>query len=137
MGTTLNGSLQGLLPMFINTSKLAAFLTFTAESQQVEGSEFMQYLNALPDTTAGTLYISICSPADVTVTPNNASQLNVVSGADVVNLELGEICGVEPAHPQLPNSEEAIAEIVWGLMRVGGERPGAGSCTVYFRQLES
>jgi len=54
-GTTLNGSLQGLLPIIVNTPKLAAFLASTAAIQQVEGSEFMQCLNALPDTTAGTL----------------------------------------------------------------------------------
>lgn len=129
-GTTLNGSPQGLLPIIINTPKLAAFLASTAGSQQVEGSEFMQHLNALPDTTAGTLYISIYSPADVTVTPNSASQLTVVSGAEVVNLELGEICGAEPAHPQLPKPEEAIAEIVWGLTRAGGEQSGAERCPI-------
>ena len=67
----------------------------------------------------------------MTVTPNSASQLNVVSGADVANLGLGEICGAEPAHPQLSKSEEAIAEIVWGPTRAGGEQPGAESCTVY------
>lgn len=90
----------------------------------------MQWLNALPDTTAGTLYTSFYLPVDVTVTPNSASQLTAVSGAEVVNLELGEICRAEPAYPQLPKSEKAIAEIVWGLTRAEGEQPGAGSCVV-------
>lgn len=129
-GTTLNGFLQGPLPIIINTPKLAAFLASTTAIQQVEGSEFMQRLNALPDTSAGTLYNSIYSPTDVTVTPNSASQLTAVWGADVVNLDLGEVCGAEPVHPQLPKSKEAIADIVWGLTRAEGEQSRAGRCVV-------
>ena len=90
----------------------------------------MQRINALPDTVAGTMYTSIYSPADATVTPNSASELTAVPGADVVNLDLGEVCGVQPQHPQLPKTKEAIAEIVWGLTHGESEQPGAGSCAV-------
>lgn len=64
------------------------------------------------------------------MTPNSASELTAVPGADVVNLDLGEVCGVQPQHPQLPKTKEAIAEIVWGLNHGEGEQPGAGSCAV-------
>jgi len=87
----------------------------------------MQRLNALPDTVAGTMYTSIYSPADATMTPNSASELTAVPGTDVVNLDLGEVCGVQP---QLPKTKEAIAEIVWGLTHGESEQPGAGSCAV-------
>lgn len=112
-GTTLNGSLGRLRPIITKAPGPAAFLVSTAGIQQVQGSEFMQRLNALPDTVSGTMYTPIYSPANVTVTPNSASELTAVPGADVVNLDLGEVCGVQPQHPQLPKTKEAIAEIVW------------------------
>lgn len=92
----------------------------------------MQRLNALPDTVAGTMYTSIYSPADATVTPNSASELTAVPGADVVNLDLGDsFLGLrQPQHTQLPKTKEAIAEIVWGLTHGESEQPGAGSCAV-------
>ena len=97
-GTTLGGQGEGLSKFIAFAPRLAAFLASTAGIQQVVGSEFMQRLNALPDTAPGVLYTSIYSPADKTVTPNSSSQLAAVDGADVVNLNLGEVCGVAPRH---------------------------------------
>ena len=108
-GTTLGGQGEGLAKFIAFAPRLAAFLASTAGIQQVVGSEFMQRLNALPDTAPGVLYTSIYSPADKTVTPNSSSQLAAVDGADVVNLNLGEVCGVAPRHDKLPTDRTALS----------------------------
>lgn len=127
-GTTLSGQSEVLAKFIAFAPRLAAFLASTAGTQQVVGSEFMQRLNALPDTAPGVLYTSIYSPADMTVTPNSSSQLAAVDGADVVNLALGEVCGVAPRHDKLPTDWAALSQVIFGLKRA----PGGGRA-VYLR----
>ena len=88
----------------------------------------MQRLNALPDTAPGVLYTSIYSPADKTVTPNSSSQLAAVDGADVVNLNLGEVCGVAPRHDKLPTDRTALSQVIFGLKRAPGEGLQPSTC---------
>lgn len=107
---------------------LAAFLASTAGIQQVVGSEFMKRLNALPDTAPGVLYTSIYSPGDTTVTPNSSSQLALGDGADVVNLDLGEVCGVAPRHDKLPTNWTVLSQVIFGLTRAPGEGPNPSTC---------
>ena len=127
-GTTLNGQGEGLSKIIAFAPHLAAFLASTAGIQQVVGSEFMQRLNALPDTAPGVLYTSIYSPADTTVTPNSSSQLAAVDGADVVNLDLGEVCGVSPRHDKLPTNRTVLSQVMFGLKRAPGEGPDPSTC---------
>ena len=127
-GTTLNGQGEGLSKFIAFAPRLAAFLASTAGIQQVVGSEFMQRLNALPDTAPGVLYTSIYSPADTTVTPNSSSQLAAVDGADVVNLDLSEVCGVAPRHDKLPTDWTVLSQVIFGLKRAPGERPDPSTC---------
>ena len=127
-GTTLGGQGEGLANFIAFAPRLAAFLASTAGIQQVVGSEFMQRLNALPDTAPGVLYTSIYSPADTTVTPNSSSQLAAVDGADVVNLDLGEVCGVAPRHDKLPTDCTALSQVIFGLKRAPGEGPRPSTC---------
>ena len=127
-GTTLNGQGEGLSKIIAFAPHLAAFLASTAGIQQVVGSEFMQRLNALPDTAPGVLYTSIYSPADTTVTPNSSSQLAAVDGADVVNLDLGEVCGVSPRHDKLPTDPTVLSQVIFGLKRAPGEGPDPATC---------
>ncbi|WP_366918716.1 esterase/lipase family protein [Corynebacterium kefirresidentii] len=127
-GTTLGGQGEGLAKFIAFAPRLAAFLASTAGIQQVVGSEFMQRLNALPDTAPGVLYTSIYSPADTTVTPNSSSQLVAVDGADVVNLDLGEVCGVAPRHDKLPTDRTALSQVIFGLKRAPGEGPRPSTC---------
>lgn len=127
-GTTLNGQGEGLSKFIAFAPRFAAFLASTAGIQQVVGSEFMQRLNALPDTAPGVLYTSIYSPADKTVTPNSSSQLVAVDGADVVNLNLGEVCGVAPRHDKLPTDRTALSQVIFGLKRAPGEGPQPSTC---------
>ena len=127
-GTTLGGQGEVLAKFIAFAPRLAAFLASTAGIQQVVGSEFMQRLNALPDTAPGVLYTSIYSPADTTVTPNSSSQLAAVDGADVVNLNLGEVCGVAPRHDKLPTDRTALSQVIFGLKRAPGEGPQPSTC---------
>ena len=88
----------------------------------------MKRLNALPDTAPGVLYTSIYSPGDTTVTPNSSSQLALVDGADVVNLDLGEVCGVAPRHDKLPTNQTVLSQVIFGLKRAPGEGPRPSTC---------
>ena len=100
----------------------------TAGIQQVVGSEFMKRLNALPDTAPGVLYASIYSPGDTTVTPNSSSQLALGDGADVVNLDLSEVCGVAPRHDKLPTDWTVLRQVIFGLKRGPGVGPDPATC---------
>lgn len=127
-GTTLNGFATFMEPLITGAPGLAAFLATTAGIQQVVGSPFMTKLNALPDTLAGVQYTSIYSPIDTTVTPHSSSMLTAVPGADVVNIDLGEVCGASPRHEKLPHDNAAISQIIWGLTRAAGEQPDPATC---------
>ncbi len=127
-GTTLNGQGETLSKFIAFAPHLAAFLASTAGIQQVVGSEFMKRLNALPDTAPGVLYTSIYSPGDTTVTPNSSSQLVLGDGADVVNLDLGEVCGVAPRHDKLPTNWTVLSQVIFGLTRAPGEGPNPSTC---------
>ena len=127
-GTTLNGQGEALSKFIAFAPHLAAFLASTAGIQQVVGSEFMQRLNALPDTAPSVLYTSIYSPGDTTVTPISSSQLALVDGADVVNLDLGEVCSVTPQHDKLPTDRTVLSQVIFGLKRSPGEVPDPATC---------
>lgn len=127
-GTTLNGQGEALSKIIAFAPHLAAFLASTAGIQQVVGSEFIKRLNALPDTAPGVLYTSIYSPGDTTVTPNSSSQLALGDGADVVNLDLSEVCGVAPRHDKLPTDPTVLSQVIFGLKRAPGEGPDPATC---------
>ena len=91
---------------------MTTFLGTTAGIEQLQGSEFMENLNQLPDTAPGITYTSIYSPVDNTVTPNETSQLTAVPGADVANVE-----SVPVEHGKLPHDPRVHEQIVWGLTR--------------------
>lgn len=128
-GTTLDGMGTVLAKMIAAMPNLARFFASSAGIQQVVGSEFMENLNTLPDTAPGPLYTSIYSPADVTVTPNSTSVLEAVGGADVVNINLGELCGAEPLHPDLPRDTTVMSQVLFGLTREEGQGPDPSTCT--------
>ena len=127
-GTTLGGQGEALSKIIAFAPHLAAFLASTAGIQQVVGSEFIKRLNALPDTAPGVLYTSIYSPGDTTVTPNSSSQLALGDGADVVNLDLSEVCGVAPRHDKLPTDPMVLSQVIFGLKRAPGEGPDPATC---------
>lgn len=127
-GTTLNGAGEVLAKLIKAMPNLARFLASSAGIQQLVGTEFIENLNALPDTAPGPLYTSIYSPADVTVTPNSSSVLAPVDGADVVNINIGELCGAEPLHPNLPRDPMTMSQVLFGLTRQAGQGADSGTC---------
>lgn len=116
-GTTLSGMGPALSEIAKVMPKLAAFLGTTAGIQQLQGSDFIEKMNNLPDTAPGVKYTSIYSPADTTVTPNETSKLTAVPGADVENVSLGDVCEAPVAHPDLPHDSCALDQVMWGLTR--------------------
>ena len=68
------------------------------------------------------------SPADVTVTPNSSSMLAAVDGADVVNIDLGELCGAQPQHPDLPRDPMVMSQVLFGLTREAGQEADSSTC---------
>ena len=111
-GTTWGGRATSLSTAAKIAPSVVKFVGTSAGIQQLEGSEFMENLNQLPDTASGLTYTSIYSPADSTVTPNQTSELSAVPGADVVNVESAPV-----EHGQLPHDPRVHEQILWGLTR--------------------
>lgn len=129
-GTDYHGMGKGLRKWINDTPKLAEWVLSKASTQQIIGSEFLDKLNALPDTHAGITYTSLYSPADTTVTPNTTSQLKQVPGAHVANVNTAEVCPENGSvvHPQMPMNDTFIALTRWGLERPESETaPAPGS----------
>ena len=53
---------------------------------------------------------------------------DTVDGADVVNLDLGEVCGVAPRHDKLPTNWTVLSQVIFGLKRAPGEGPRPSTC---------
>lgn len=136
-GTDLDGKLDKFQRPIEADSKVSTFLFSTAGLQQLASSDFMKKMNALPDTVAGVQYTSIYSPGDTTVTPNTASQLAAVPGADVVNMDIRQVCGVAPKHAKILKDKAAVSQVLWALTRDAGERPNPDSCAVNASPLAS
>lgn len=127
-GTDLNGKVDALGKVVEVSPEVAAFIAGTSGVQQLVGSEFMNKYNALPDTVAGVQYTAIYSAGDKTVTPNSASMMTAVPGADVVNMDLQQVCGAAPSHQRILKNKAAISQILWALTRKAGEQPNPASC---------
>lgn len=69
-------------------------------------------IEQLPDTSPGITCMPLYSPTDSTVTPNHASQLTTVPGADVANVESSAV-----EHSQVLQNAEVHQQILWDLRR--------------------
>lgn len=116
-GTTLGGADVILRQLIEAFPHLAPFFASTGATQQVVGTPLIEQINRLDDTAPGITYTSIFSPADRTATPNTTSMLQEVEGAHVANVNMKDVCGVSPQHPDLPKNPTAISLIKWGLDR--------------------
>lgn len=67
-----------------------------APRQQLRGSSFITALNATPDTKPGVDYLVIGSRNDEIVAPYTSTYLSAVPGADVRNVEVHTLPGVQP-----------------------------------------
>lgn len=130
-GTTLNGMDKMLRPMIERNPEFAEAVAGKAGVQQLIGSELVDRLNKLPDTDGRVQYTNLYSSADTTATPNSTSQLESVGGADVANVEIGKACGllIPPGHAALPQNNQTIGLIYWGLTRQADDHaPATSDC---------
>lgn len=130
-GTTLNGMDKMLRPIIERNPELAESVAGKAGVQQLIGSEVINRLNEKPDTDKRVQYTNLYSSADTTATPNSTSQLKSVDGADVANVEIGKACNllIPPGHAALPQNNQTIGLILWGLTRKAGDHnPTTSDC---------
>ncbi|MGJ4050926.1 lipase family alpha/beta hydrolase [Corynebacterium macclintockiae] len=130
-GTTLNGMDETLRPIIERNPELAESVAGKAGVQQLIGSEVINRLNEKPDTDKRVQYTNLYSSADTTATPNSTSQLKSVDGADVANVEIGKACNllIPPGHAALPQNNQTIGLILWGLTRKAGDHnPTTSDC---------
>ena len=91
-------------------------------AQQLAGSPWTRERLTFPDTDPKVVYTSLYSPADTVVTPNAASMLTPVDGADVANIDSAEwYDGYAPLHPLMPRDPLYAELTVWGLTRAVGD----------------
>lgn len=125
-GTDLAGYARWFEPVIAKYPRFASFVA-PGGVQQLVSSEWNAAHVDVPDTDPRVVYTSLYSPADRIVTPNSASRLIAVDGADVANIDVAEwYDGYAPRHPMMPR-DPLLAELTaWGLERAPGEtRPPA------------
>lgn len=118
-GTDLEGRAPQVLERMERFPGLTRALLSPSVPQQLAGSPWMrENADPLPDTDPSVVYTALYSTRDTLVTPNSASMLEPVDGADVVNKEIPG----KPIH-QLMMRDQEIAELtLWGLERPASPR---------------
>lgn len=118
-GTDLESKAPRVLKRFEQFPRLTELLLSPSVPQQLADSPWMrEHADPLPDTDPSVVYTALYSTHDTLVTPNSASQLVPVDGADVENKEIPGA----PIH-QLMMRDEEIAELtLWGLERPASPR---------------
>lgn len=107
----------------------SAFAAGEAAVQQLVGSDFIDALAELPDTTPGVIYTALYTPSDAVATPPETSMLESVGGADVANVDVEAVCGGPVSHTDLVHDPEIAGLIHWGLSRAEGDHvAGPGHC---------
>ena len=118
-GTDLGGWAERVVPFIRRRPGIAEAVASTSALQQLVNSPFFDTIRDIPDTDPRVVYTSIYTPADRVVTPNSASYLESVDGADVVNVNLEEAYpGFAPVIHSLLPRDPNVAELTrWGLER--------------------
>lgn len=113
-GTNLEGTAPRVLKRFEQFPRLTKLLLSASVPQQLAGSPWMrEHADPLPDTDPSVVYTSLYSTRDTLVTPNSASQLVPIDGADVVNVEIPGA----PIHQLMMRDKEITELTLWGLVR--------------------
>ena len=113
-GTDLEGAAPRVLRRFDRHPGLTKLLLSPSVPQQLAGSKWMrENADPLPDTDPSVVYTALYSRRDTLVTPNSASTLTAVDGADVVNREIPGA----PLHQLMMRDAEIIELTQWGLER--------------------
>lgn len=118
-GTDIGGLAERVIPFIQRRPGIAEAVASTSALQQLAGSPFFEAIGDLPDSDPRVVYTSIYTPADRTVTPNEASILDSVDGADVINIDLEKAYpGFAPVIHSLLPRDPNVAELTrWGLER--------------------
>ncbi|WP_254868193.1 triacylglycerol lipase [Corynebacterium sp. Marseille-P4321] len=120
-GTDFSGRADWLGEVAGRVPRLASVIAPGAV-QQLAGSSWVLERAGVPDTDPRVVYTSLYSPADTVVTPNSASELEPVDGADVANIDSAKwYDGYAPLHPLMPRDPLYARLTVWGLTRAVGE----------------
>lgn len=121
-GTDLRGRVERYKPIIDGYPRFASAVATPGAVQQLSGSPWSLAHASVPDTDPRVVYTSLYSPADTVVTPNSASILVPVDGADVVNIDVSKAYGgYAPLHALMPR-DPVLAELTrWGLERAVGE----------------
>ena len=121
-GTDLRGRVDRYKPIIEGHPRFASVVATPGAVQQLSGSPWSLAHANVPDTDPRVVYTSLYSPADTVVTPNSASILRPVEGADVVNVNVADAYnGYAPTHALMPR-DPVLAELTrWGLERAVGD----------------
>ena len=121
-GTDFHGRVRWMSPLLARVPLLGQLFLTRGAAQQLIGSPWSTERAGIPDTDPRVVYTSLYSPADTVVTPNSASHLESVGGADVVNVDVAKLDdGYAPLHPLMPRDPLMAELTVWGLTREPGE----------------
>lgn len=113
-GTDMEGAAPRMLRRFERHPRLIKLLLSPSVPQQLAGSPWMrEHADPLPDTDPSVVYTALYSTRDTLVTPNSASTLESVDGADVVNKEIPGA----PIHQLMMRDAEIMELTLWGLER--------------------
>ncbi|MHA2789977.1 esterase/lipase family protein [Corynebacterium sp. S7] len=122
-GSTLGGLAERLSPLVRKIPTLSRWLASEGGVQQLVGSEFVDKLDALPDTHPGIVYTSIYTTTDQAATPSSTSHLSTTTGADVANVDIARRFTLERpvTHGGLITRIVSVKLMYWGLTRPRGE----------------
>ena len=125
-GTDFRGWAGRLGKVAARFPRLTAFFASGA-LQQLVGSDWLTDFSEVPDTDPSVVYTSLYSPRDNVVTPSSASALQSCDGADVANVDTGQLfAGYSPLHSLMPRNPLYAELTRWGLTReVGDHTPPA------------
>ncbi|WP_018295964.1 esterase/lipase family protein [Corynebacterium lubricantis] len=122
-GSTLGGLAQRLAPLVRRVPRLARWLASEGGVQQLVGSEFVDKLDALPNTHPDLIYTSIYTTLDRAATPSSTSHLATTTPADVANVDIARRFDLDRpvTHGGLITRIVSVKLIYWGLTRPRGE----------------
>lgn len=123
-GTNVNG--MGSVGTALPSS--TSFWAGEAASQQLPESEFVTWLDTLPDASPDVVYTALYTAGDTIATPNETSMI-LTPGADAANIEVESTCGRPIHHRDLALDDGVIDLVLWGLTRAPGDHsPAPGTC---------
>ncbi|MDO5669739.1 MAG: alpha/beta fold hydrolase [Corynebacterium sp.] len=129
LGATFRGTdVNGLGSVGTALPSSTSFWAGEAAAQQLTDSDFVSWLNTLPDAAPNVIYTALYTAGDTIATPNDTSMI-LTPGADAANIEVEAACERPIHHSDLPVDHGVMDLILWGLTRAPGDHsPAPGTC---------